>query len=348
MNSKNSVKILILFCAMLVLIFNSPIVLSGAYSGLVICVSSVIPALFPFMVLSSAFVGNITQSSFKTISYISKKLFGFSPYGTGAFVCGMLCGYPIGAKCTAELYAEGKISSSEAETLVACSNNSGPLFIIGAVGTGMLASARAGVILYAIHIFWAFVFAIILRGTTYTKHIAVSKAQKSKSLTVCIIDSVNNMLNICGFIVFFAVVNSLIEPFISFLPYSIKSLCFSFVEITNGISFIASADGFITDKMILIALALGWSGLSVHMQVKNIVSKYNISMKKYYAVRTGIALMSALTCAIWAGKTDTVISIVPVGVLQVLAGAVCICSVIGLICTKRKESRSKTYGSLKS
>ena len=46
-----------------------------------------------------------------------------------------------------------KISASEAQSLIAYSNNSGPLFVIGAVGVGIFGSLKTGLILYAVQIF---------------------------------------------------------------------------------------------------------------------------------------------------------------------------------------------------
>jgi hypothetical protein len=73
----------------------------------------------------------------------------------GAFICGIISGYPIGAKSVCDIYARGKISKSEAESLLAYCNNSGPLFVIGAVGVGIYGSLTVGVALYMVHIFCA-------------------------------------------------------------------------------------------------------------------------------------------------------------------------------------------------
>ena len=65
----------------------------------------------------------------------------------------MLSGYPLGAKLTCDLYNENKISKSEAQRILCFSNNSGPIFIIGTIGTQMLNNSALGYKLLAIHIF---------------------------------------------------------------------------------------------------------------------------------------------------------------------------------------------------
>jgi len=165
---KNSFVIYTILLAMSLMIFKSSEVLTSVRKSLIICFSSVIPSLFPFMVLSSAFVGNVSASSFKFVRKISRRLFGISAFATAAFICGMICGYPIGAKCTRELYDQKKITASEAESLIAYSNNSGPLFVIGAIGIGMFNSVKGGILLYIIQLISALTAAMLLKCHTCT------------------------------------------------------------------------------------------------------------------------------------------------------------------------------------
>ena len=46
----------------------------------------------------------------------------------------------------------GSITASEGERLLGFCNNSGPAFIIGAVGSGVFGSVKIGLLLYAVHI----------------------------------------------------------------------------------------------------------------------------------------------------------------------------------------------------
>ncbi len=57
--------------------------------------------------------------------------------GAYAFIMGIISGYPVGAKIVTEFRKNGDCSRAEAERLLAFTNNSGPLFIIGTVGISM-------------------------------------------------------------------------------------------------------------------------------------------------------------------------------------------------------------------
>lgn len=61
-------------------------------------------------------------------------LTGLSGEGAYAFVLGLLCGYPMGAKLTADLYHAGKISRQESEYLLTFCNNPSPAFLVTYVG----------------------------------------------------------------------------------------------------------------------------------------------------------------------------------------------------------------------
>lgn len=56
--------------------------------------------------------------------------------GSGAFALamGITSGYPVGAKVASDLYKDNLCSKIEAERLIAFTNSSGPLFVIGAIG----------------------------------------------------------------------------------------------------------------------------------------------------------------------------------------------------------------------
>ena len=61
----------------------------------------------------------------------------FLGVGAYALIMGIISGYPVGAKIVTEFRLNGDCSKAEAERLLAFTNNSGPLFIIGTIGVSM-------------------------------------------------------------------------------------------------------------------------------------------------------------------------------------------------------------------
>ena len=130
----------------------------------------------------------------------------------------------MGASCAVELYKTGKITKPEAERLLSFCNNSGPLFIIGTVGFAMNSSVALGGVLYIIHITAAISAGIIYAKISSKKNIEnnlinplivdMSPDKKPKKLIEFFGDAVSKsvitILNVCGFVVFFAVVEKTI------------------------------------------------------------------------------------------------------------------------------------------
>ena len=267
-------------------------VMESVRQSLAICFSSVIPSVFPFMVLSSLFTSAVSDFSFGRIGKTVTRIFGISPCAISAMICGILCGYPIGARCIVELYKDKKITVSEAECLMGYCNNAGPLFVIGAVGCGMLKSVQLGIILYIIEIISVFSVSIILRKRIYTRHLPALPVKKTSSVSQAICGSVTGIMNVCGFVIFFGAINGMLKPLLDILPQYISCGVSAFTEISNASSYISTNVRDMGIKIILISSALGWSGMSVHLQIKSIVSSTDISLRTYYISRLFMSVLS--------------------------------------------------------
>ena len=123
---------LILLC-LIFMIFHADLVTKGAVSGLLLWYSSVVPALFPFMVLSSVLSASGGVQALMRPFPVVFRFAGLSADGWYVLLTGLLCGCPMGAKTCADLYAEGRISSGEAKFLFALCNHPSPMFLAGFV-----------------------------------------------------------------------------------------------------------------------------------------------------------------------------------------------------------------------
>ena len=65
----------------------------------------------------------------------------------------ILSGYPVGSRIVADLYSNGSLGRAEAERLSYLCSTSGPMFILGSVGSAMFGDGKAGAILFASHLF---------------------------------------------------------------------------------------------------------------------------------------------------------------------------------------------------
>lgn len=258
-----------------------------ARQSLDICLDVIIPSLFPFFVCS----GLLVYSGFcGTLSIvfrpIMKPLFNVGGAGAGAFVLGIVSGYPLGALTACRLYEGNYLSKTEAERLMSFCNNSGPLFILGAVGVSLYSSPALGALLYGAHILACITVGILFRFykmreyNAYDAPVTTVDMNKGEIFSAVISSSVNSILIICGTVIFFGTVTVLaldLIPAEGMLRAFLAGLC-EFVTGTNAIS---QTQATLWEKLVASAFIIGFAGLSVHMQVLGVTAKYGLSLKPY-------------------------------------------------------------------
>lgn len=127
---KTSSSLFLIVLFFLMLLFPEP-VFSGACKGLLLWFRTVLPTLFPFILICNLLIQTGTIHQILSLTRpLFCRLFGVSAYGSFAVLSGFLCGYPMGAKVTADLYKKGLVSRREASYLLSFCNNTSPMFII--------------------------------------------------------------------------------------------------------------------------------------------------------------------------------------------------------------------------
>lgn len=307
--------------------------LAGAGRGLSLCANVIIPSLFPFFVCSKLFIETGAAAVLgKWCGIIMRPLFNVPGSAGFAFVLGILSGYPVGAQCGVDLYEKKLCTKAEAQRIVCFCNNSGPLFVIGSVGVGMMYSQFAGVMIYIIHIMSAISTGIVLRFYKRSERITLEAAPYNtskvgrmnfgNSLSDAIVKSVELTLYVCGFIVFFSAFLVILEYFgvIAFMqgmlgfvgisPDVSKALSFGFFELTNGAVRVAALPiGHF--RIVLVSMLIAWSGLSVILQVSGILSKSGLSSKVFIG--------SKFLQSIFAGVYALILVRLPIGSAEAFA-----------------------------
>lgn len=151
----------LLACAGLLLFQDT--VRDGVREGLALCAVTLIPALFPFMVLSDLF----SPTGFGRAGFLSRcfgRLFGLENAAFGIWLTGALCGVPLGARETVKAYHAGVIDRRQAECLLPMAGLCGPAFVIAGVGGGMRKSVTEGVWLFAIQLLASLLSGLLFSG----------------------------------------------------------------------------------------------------------------------------------------------------------------------------------------
>lgn len=139
-------SLFVVFTICLVLFSNENLL--ATKNGLALWANSVVPALLPFFIATELLSHtNVTRAIGKLLNKFMKPIFNVPGIGAYAFVMGIISGYPVGAKIVTKFRQDGLCTKAEAERLLAFTNNSGPLFIIGTVGITMFGNTLIRIII---------------------------------------------------------------------------------------------------------------------------------------------------------------------------------------------------------
>lgn len=267
---------LFLPAAVMVLILLSPQQAAEAVrQAMQLCAGSVIPSLFPFLVLSSLVVGS-SPSPGPSFSTLLGRCLGCSSTGARLFLLSLLGGYPVGPRLMGQLMRRGDLSHREAEHLLLFCNNAGPAFALGFVGLGLLGSLRAGVWLYLLHALSALLIALLFRPRQSFSAPAQPRTLSpsfSQELVEAITSAGSAMVQVCAFITFFYTALHLLTQRTGIA----HPLALGFVELTCGLARLTpTRAGFV-----MAAGLLGWGGLSVHAQTAAALSGTGVSLQNH-------------------------------------------------------------------
>ena len=308
-------------CAMAALIFASDQVISSCRYALSLCCELIIPSLFPFFLISilmnrlglPGMLGHLTAP-------LSRLLFGVSGAGGTAFVMGLCGGYPLGAAYIADMADSGSISREEGERLLGFCNNSGPAFLIGAIGTGLFSSVKAGLYLYMVHILAAALTGIILRclwgsgpGEEALESSGTPPVAFSPAFTETVKQAVVSVLNVCGYVICFTVLVglldadgffSLITGHLSWLSgaelHWVRAFLTGILELGSGVGQMRGLS-LQPINLALAAFIVGWGGISVHYQTMAQLAGTGLVGKYHFAGRLMSGSIGALLAYLGTG-----------------------------------------------
>lgn len=285
---QDTILTLLIFAIILIIISNPTKYTYGTISGLKLFFFNVLPGLFPFMFLTKLIteIGLIFNVSQK-LNKFSYKIFGTPGVSIYAFIMSIISGYPIGAKIISDLYLKQQITEDEAKKMSVFCTTSGPIFIIGTVGSIMFKSIKYGIILYFSHI-----ISSIILGVTFnffsSKKISKQVNQKfvikyekqSNIINTCVTQTINSLFIVGAYITLFYLLSDILEslnifnfltkilsPALSKFGFNIshiKGSIYGVLEVTRG----AKELSVISDKSAIAITSgiLSFSGLSIIMQ----------------------------------------------------------------------------------
>lgn len=302
---KKFIMFILIIISILVLI-NSNIVINSIIYSTKIFNNKIFPSLFPFFILSELLInyGFIEFSSilFKPLM----KLFKINSNCSFIFVMSMISGFPSSAKYTKDLYDKKYINSLEATKVLTFTHFSNPLFILGFIS--LILNKKIGLYILIIHYLTNIIIGLIFRKIIKTDINTNNKINNnyqsfSNVLSNSIINGFKTLFLILGTMIVFLTITNLINKYIGLNPL-LKGIFNGLLEMTGGINTISNLNISLKLKSTLIGMIISFGGISVHMQIKSIISNTDI---KYYPYLVARILHSALTGLIIFNLYDLII-----------------------------------------
>lgn len=267
--------------------------------GIELCLGTVVPSLFPFMVLSGVFS---SSALCEKMGFLFKKpisfLFSLGPNCFCPVLISLVGGYPTAAFCAARLFEKGMISKRDFRRLLLFAVNPSPSFAIGAVGTMLLGSKKSGIIIFSSVLISSFLLGIFSRIIRTKKdgecEGAYADGEIFPSFSKTLVDSINqsgkSMLFICFSVLFFSAALAVTDKV---FPYEKACLAFgALLEVTCGCKRCA---GFLPTE--IIAGIVAWGGLCTHFQVMNEVNLSGLRTSVFVVFRLLHGALSVVICS---------------------------------------------------
>lgn len=282
---------------------HSQISLYYAFTGLQLWYDKMIPSLLPFMLLSGMMIRMQLTEGFCTLLYpVIRPLYHVRRNVCYGMIMGFLCGFPMGARVTADLLSEQLITHREAEFLLSFCNNIGPVyflsFVMPLLHRRLLWPYLAG--MYALPL----AYGLVLRCTLFrdipsereNPKASPGRLKKKESgsavleqLDDTVSSCVQNILSLGGYMILFNLMNLLPHiltggPFLPLAPL---------FEITGGLGLLG--DGFPLYSLIL----LPFGGFSCIAQTCSCIKGTGLSLIDYILHKLVLTAATAAFYFLW-------------------------------------------------
>ncbi|MDK2802248.1 MAG: hypothetical protein KFW09_02595 [Oscillospiraceae bacterium] len=264
------------------------------------CLYIIIPALFPFMILSNFIMNTkVHKILFFPFYPITKYILKIDPKLSYIIILSMIGGYPIGAKLIRNLIDNKTISLKTANRMICFCYNSGPSFLIGALSIPIFNNIYIGLIIFASHTIASLIigfFISVFKKIEYIKQENTKELSFSEGFVSSVSNAIKTISITCGFILTFAIIISILNNsniINIIIPIDwIKNLFTSFLEVSYGINnlFIHQFKHMIPILVFLTSIG----GVCLLFQIYGIFLNSGISLKLFFITRLFHGIISII------------------------------------------------------
>lgn len=286
-NYQRIIILVILVILLLLYLLNSSLVIKSILDYTNLFFKKLFPVSFIFFIFSSLLLDYGLIELITTYLHLN----GSTIYIT---LMSLVSGFPSGAKYTKDLLDKNLVSVKTANYYITFTHFPNPLFILGSVNT-IIKDNNLTLLILASLISSNIITSIILKKGEIKKHHPTTNHPTrdfSKALSIAIINSIKTIILIYGTSIFFYLIATILNHYLilSTYPYILLNGLF---DLTKGV-FSTALISNETLRCLLIILFISMGGISIHMQVKGIITNTKIEYK-YFLIGRIISTSFALS-----------------------------------------------------
>ena len=289
---------------------HSALSLTYASLGLDLWFHKMVPSLLPFMILSGIMIRmKLTEKLAGVLYPVVGQVYRVRKNVVYCMALGFLCGFPMGAKVTADLYERDMLTGREAEFLLAFCNNIGPVYFCSFV---LPLLRRQLVLPYLFGMYGIpLLYGLVLRYTGFKELSPARTPSQAKELRCCsdmgcrpadhtegrllaavnesVQASLQSILILGGYMILFNLLN---------LPFHIllgrePTLLSPILEITGGLSMLGGG------LPLYSFLVLSFGGLSCIAQTYSCISATNLELGGYIRHKIILTFLNGVFYLFW-------------------------------------------------
>lgn len=305
---------LIFVLLVIILCLNSSFVSKSFAEGLVLWYNNLVPLLLPFLLISGFFLSMIDWDH---------------PNRAGClillFLCGLFCGYPVGAIAIGRLYKNQVISKDFAHAIMPLCNNISPMFLMGYVCNqylnGQVNTITVLAVIYLPQLCYAVLYYLISKTSLHispfksdkksiyssqNKRVNVQTSLSESAGTLSeyaaaqdpgnspsVIENSITTITVIGiYVAVFSVLYDLVITYAGNIPALHIFACY--LEITKGLSELSVLSISSIQKTALILSVTSFGGVSSLFQSMHILKDTKLSFVRYTSGKCICALFSYL------------------------------------------------------
>lgn len=279
-------------------------VLADSLAGLDLWFHTVLPSLLPFMILSNVLIGaNVVSQLMRPFSGFFRHVLGLSPEGGYAWLLGLFCGFPMGARLTGDMYRQHRISREEAGYLLTFANQSSPMFLSTYVVLHGLGDSTLTLPVFVIFYASAFLTSLVFRIRSRRFGLPPSKPKKEvpeqtsygNLLDTSIMNGFEIITRLGGYIILFSILAGIVLQ----LPAPLRTAApflSGLTEITTGIHTISGTTLPLQVKFTAIVCSTAFGGFSTVAQTSCMLNGTGLSIFTYLKGKLVNAAVAGLLC----------------------------------------------------